>query len=79
MEQTFISSEELTELKELNSKREILQMAFGSLEIEYQTQKAELLSELNVLNEKSTIIGSKLVEKFGDGTINVETGEFVKK
>jgi hypothetical protein len=43
-----------------------------------QIQKASLVEELNNLKTRETEIGSTLEAKYGQGSIDIETGEFIK-
>jgi hypothetical protein len=50
---------------------------FGILEIQYEIQKQTLISKLNQLLQVEEKLGKQLQEKYGDGTINIEKGEFI--
>jgi len=78
MEKTVLSSEELSTLLQIKNKRDELTGDFGILEIEYQTQKQYLLKELQELNADQEKFGLLLQEKYGEGTVNIDTGEFIK-
>ena len=75
MEKTVLSSEELSTLLQIKNKRDELTGDFGILEIEYQTQKQYLLKELQELNADQEKFGLLLQEKYGEGTVNIDTGE----
>ena len=73
--------EELQEVKEIQQERTILMEQFGILEFNIQDlelQKQELKEKLITLKRKETTVGSKLQEKYGIGTINIEKGEFTQ-
>jgi hypothetical protein len=73
--------EELQEVKEIQQERTILMEQFGILEFNIQDlelQKQELKEKLATLKQKETTVGSKLQEKYGIGTINIEKGEFTQ-
>jgi hypothetical protein len=73
--------EELQEVKDIQQERLILMEQFGILEFNIQDlehQKQELKTKLVTLKQKETEIGSKLQEKYGVGTINIEKGEFTQ-
>lgn len=78
MEKTVLTSEELSKLLSIKSERERLTGDFGILEIEYQTQKQYLLDQLRELNQNQENFGVVLQEKYGEGTVNIDTGEFIK-
>lgn len=78
MEKTVLSSEELSKLLNIKEERERLSGDFGILEIEYQTQKQYLLDRLQALNNDQENFGVLLQEKYGEGTVNIDTGEFTR-
>jgi hypothetical protein len=78
MEKTVLTPEELSKLLSIKSERERLTGDFGILEIEYQTQKQYLLDQLRELNQNQENFGVVLQEKYGEGTVNIDTGEFIK-
>jgi len=78
MEKTILTPEELSKLSSIKSERERLTGDFGILEIEYQTQKQYLLDQLRKLNQNQENFGMVLQEKYGEGTVNIDTGEFIK-
>ena len=82
MEQIFLTQEELQQINQLNSKRADLVNKFGSIEYEIQNlelEKDKLTEELVNLNNQSLEIGEELQQKYGEGNINIETGEFIKR
>jgi hypothetical protein len=76
METKVLTQEEITQLKNLQSKRKDLSEQFGLLEINYETQKQSLFYQLNQLLQEEDKIGSQLQQKYGDGTIDLDKGEF---
>tara|TARA_R100000697_G_scaffold2491_1_gene5659 strand:- start:3619 stop:3870 length:252 start_codon:yes stop_codon:yes gene_type:complete len=49
----------------------------GAAEIELEERKKELKSEFKKLRSSQQKLASELQEKYGEGTINLETGEFI--
>lgn len=76
METKVLTQEEITQLKSLQDKRKNLSEQFGLLEVNYETQKQSLLYQLNQLLQEEDKIGTQLQEKYGDGIINLDKGEF---
>jgi len=75
-----LTQEELQSIKEIQDKRRDLMEQFGVIELtiqELEIQKQELRTELQTLKLKEIEVGSTLQNKYGEGTINVEKGEFV--
>jgi len=82
MDKIFLTQEELQQLEDLNNERADIITKFGSIEVEIQSlelQKDKLTEMLQMLIKKSEDTGQKLQEKYGEGNINIETGEFVKR
>jgi uncharacterized coiled-coil DUF342 family protein len=80
-EKQLLSQEEINKLKWLQDKNLELNAKFGSLEYQIQTlllDKQEVVKELEGYRVKQTQISQELQEKYGDGYINIETGEFTK-
>ena len=77
METKVLTQEEITSLKEIQNKRMDLTEKFGFLEIQYETQKQTLIKELSDLLKQEEQVGSQLQEKYGDGSIDLEKGEFI--
>ena len=71
--------EEVQELQDLQSQITQLTLSFGQLtlsKIKLEEQDAFLKSQLNILEEKETNLAKSLSDKYGKGSLNVETGEF---
>ena len=82
MEQIFLSQEELQHVNQLNSERADLISKFGAIEYDIQNlelDKKKLTEQLIELNKKSLQTGDELQQKYGEGNINIETGEFIKQ
>jgi stress response protein YsnF len=74
-----LTQEELQEIKDFQDRRQILMQQFGVIEFNIQdlkSQKQQLTAELNNLKQLEIQIGSKLQDKYGEGTINIDKGEF---
>jgi hypothetical protein len=69
----------LQQIKDIRQEKSILVEQFGLIEYSIQDleqQKQLLNSSLSDLKQKEIELGKTLQEKYGDGTINVEKGEF---
>jgi hypothetical protein len=74
-----LTQEEITNLKSFQEKRFQLSEQFGIIELKIQElniQKEYLINELKNLQQEEIKIGENLQQKYGDGTINLEKGEF---
>ena len=75
-----LAQEELQKLKSIQEKRIQLTEQFGIIELRFQElelQKDYLKEELKKLRQEEVITGENLQKKYGDGTINLEKGEFI--
>jgi hypothetical protein len=79
METKVLTQEELQQIKDIQQEKSILVEQFGLIEYSIQDleqQKQTLNSSLSNLKQKEIELGKTLQERYGDGTINVEKGEF---
>ena len=75
-----LTPEEITQLKEIQENRLQLTEQFGIIELriqEFKLQKKYLIVELKKQHQEEITIGENLQKKYGDGSINLEKGEFV--
>ena len=80
METKVLTQEELQSLKSIQEKRIQLTEQFGIIEMRIQEiglQKEFLKEELKKLQQEEIAIGESLQKTYGDGTINLEKGEFL--
>ena len=80
METKVLTQEELQSLKAIQERRIQLTEQFGIIEMRIQEiglQKEFLKEELKKLQQEEIAIGESLQKTYGDGTINLEKGEFV--
>ena len=81
MEKVLLKKQELDTIKEIQQTELNLVDQLGSIEYQIQTlrlQKDNLRQEVIKLQNKSKKFGDDLQQKYGDGNINIETGEFTK-
>jgi len=80
MEKKVLTQDELQEIKSIQTENTSLVSQFGELEIVTQNlslRKEELVKKFKELKDREIKIGQTLQEKYGDGNIDLETGEFV--
>jgi len=80
MEKKVLTQDELQEIKLIQTENASLVSQFGELEIVTQNlslRKEELIKKFKELKNREVKIGQTLQEKYGDGNIDIETGEFV--
>jgi predicted nucleic acid-binding Zn-ribbon protein len=80
METKVLTQEEITQLKAVQQERYSIVDKFGTIEIQFQeleSAKQKLKLEYEKLKQREEVLGKQLQSKYGDGTINLEKGEFV--
>lgn len=80
METKVLTQEEITQLKTIQQNRYSIIDKFGTIEIQFQeleSIKQKLKLEYEQLKQKEEVLGKQLQDKYGDGTINLEKGEFI--
>jgi len=80
MEKKVLTQEEIQSLKKIQSSQQILLDTFGDLEYKIQIldlEKQKLKQTLQLQIEEEIKIGKQLQEKYGDGNIDLEKGEFI--
>lgn len=81
MKKIVLTQEEISDLKSIQEQNSQLIISFGQIEVATQNleaQKLELKNQLQVLKNKENELAQSLQAKYGDGSINIETGEFTK-
>jgi predicted nucleic acid-binding Zn-ribbon protein len=80
METKVLTQEEITQLKAVQQERYSIVDKFGTIEIQFQeleSTKQKLKLDYEKLKQKEEVLGKQLQVKYGDGTINLEKGEFI--
>jgi hypothetical protein len=80
METKVLTQEEITQLQTTQKERYSIIDAFGALEIQSQElefRKQFLKDKYQELKQKEETLGKQLQEKYGNGSINLEKGEFI--
>jgi len=75
---TKLTEDETNELKNFDSKRQDLIFQLGEIEfliIDLEQKKLGLKNKILFLKEEEIMIGQKFQEKYGDGSIDLESGE----
>ncbi|MDA8978418.1 hypothetical protein N9F67_00945 [bacterium] len=79
--QIKLSQEELDSIKQLQNEQQSLVNQFGQLEYQMQLlelQKDQLVETIGKLQNEEKEIGTNLTEKYGNGTVDLESGMFAK-
>lgn len=80
MEKQVLTQEEIQKLTELKSQFNELVNVVGNIEIQImdlQLKKEQLKSSLQNLQQQEISIAKELEDKYGQGSISLETGEFL--
>tara|TARA_R110000823_G_scaffold75199_1_gene171920 strand:+ start:606 stop:890 length:285 start_codon:yes stop_codon:yes gene_type:complete len=75
-----LTSEELETLKEFQQKNATVANELGNLEVtklQIEARRQELLDYYNELRVDEVKFSKKFTTKYGIGSINIETGEFI--
>ena len=82
MEKKVLTQEEIDKIKKLKEQFEDLTVVAGNIEIQIinlQLQKDQIKSNLQQLQQQEKVVAQELEKKYGDGTISLESGEFLPK
>lgn len=80
MEPIKLTEEELTKFAEIQAKNNAVVNQLGNLELtklQVENRRVEILNFLNELREEENGFGKELTEKYGEGSIDLQTGEFL--
>lgn len=81
MESIKLSQEEINAITQLQAKQNEIIASLGQLEYSiqlFELQKEKLTEEIEKLKESESKVGKDLNEKYGNGTIDLESGLFTK-
>ena len=79
MGKIVLSQEELNNLKQVRESFDNLTTVMGSLETQItliKLEKEEVIEQIKLLKQQEIQLGTELKEKYGDGNISLENGEF---
>lgn len=80
MEKKVLSEEEMSKLKDLRSRFQVLTQNIGNNEVQIlslELQKEAYMDELKSIKQQELVLAQELEEKYGQGTVSLETGEFL--
>ena len=81
MEKIQLAPEELSRLQEANNKVADIVASLGQIEIQMsllQKNKESLLASFSQIQQEQDQLATELTQKYGDGTIDITSGEFTK-
>ena len=74
-----INAEQLKKLQDFNVFMDKARLSLGELSIQYEFQKADILSQIAVQQQNFNELEKAIKEEYGDIRVNIETGEIVKQ
>lgn len=81
MEQTKLPQEELNSLIQLQETQNRIVASLGQIEYNIQLlelQKEQLVEQIEELKKSEIKIGQDLTQKYGNGSIDLDSGTFIK-
>ena len=81
MEKTVLSKEEITQLSSLQQQQDNFVIQLGQIEYQknlLEEKKQQINQQINTFENTQIQLAKQLEEKYGKGTINLESGEFIK-
>lgn len=81
MEKIFLTQEEIDGIKDINNRFQKLKEELGEIEIQtmgLNISKEKCKDELILIQEKEKSLAQELQSKYGEGSISLETGEFIQ-
>jgi hypothetical protein len=74
-----INAEQLKKLQDFNVFMDKARLSLGELSIQYEFQKADILSQIAVQQQNFNELEKAIKAEYGDIRVNIETGEIVKQ
>lgn len=74
-----ISAEQLQKLQNFNAFMDKARLSLGELSIQYEFQKADILTQISVQQQNITELEKEIKKAHGDIRVNIESGEIVKQ
>ena len=81
MEKTVLNEEEIKQLSSLQEKQSDFVIQFGQVEYQInilERQKKSIKQQIENFEESQVQLAKQLETKYGQGTVNLESGEFIK-
>jgi len=80
MKNKKLTSEEIEKLQEIQQKNAAVATELGNLEItklQLEARRGDVIKFYNDLKEEEQTFGKELSDKYGNGSIDLEKGEFI--
>jgi hypothetical protein len=78
-ETKMISTKQLKKLQDFNTFTDKARMALGELSIQFEFQKAEILSQISFQQQTISELEKEIKEEHGDIRVDIESGKIIKQ
>ena len=81
MEKTVLTKEEITQLSSLQEQQNDFVIQLGQTEYQInllERQKISIKQQIEKFEESQVRLAKQLEDKYGQGSVNLESGEFLK-
>tara|TARA_R110002033_G_scaffold157038_1_gene193186 strand:+ start:239 stop:487 length:249 start_codon:yes stop_codon:yes gene_type:complete len=81
MEKTVLTKEEITQLSSLQEQQNDFVIQLGQTEYQInilERQKKTIKQQIETFEESQVQLAKQLEDKYGQGSVNLESGEFLK-
>jgi hypothetical protein len=81
MNKIYLTEEEKKEIVDIQNQENDYMVQLGQIEYQIQSLKSQKLTiseELKMFEQRKTKFAQQLQNNYGEGSINIETGEFTK-
>jgi|TARA_Y100001963_G_scaffold67612_1_gene94216 hypothetical protein len=81
MEKTVLTKEEITQLSSLQEQQNDFVIQLGQTEYQInllERQKISIKQQIEKFEESQVQLAKQLEDKYGQGSVNLESGEFLK-
>tara|TARA_R110002049_G_scaffold8201_2_gene45453 strand:+ start:889 stop:1137 length:249 start_codon:yes stop_codon:yes gene_type:complete len=81
MEKTVLNKEEITQLSSLQEQQNDFVIQLGQTEYQInilERQKISIKQQIEQFEESQVQLAKQLEDKYGQGSVNLESGEFLK-
>ena len=81
MNKIYLTEEEKKEITDIQTQENDYMVQLGQIEYQIQSlklQKNTIGENLKQFEQRKTTLAQQLQDNYGEGSINIETGEFIK-
>jgi hypothetical protein len=81
MNKIYLTEEEKKEIIDIQTQENDYMVQLGQIEYQFQSlkqQKTTIGENLKQFEQRKTKFAQQLQDNYGEGSINIETGEFIK-